>query len=84
MLPVDPPAQAGLVELVVSVIGAIVKLKQVGGATFPHRSVTDADALTRQREKLPLVRMAGEMFTVTVLPYVPPLAQPADDQPVMV
>jgi hypothetical protein len=53
---------------VVRVIGAMVKVKQAGGATFPQRSVTDPAAFPRQKEKDPLVRMAGEMVTVTERP----------------
>jgi hypothetical protein len=68
MLPVEPPLQAGLVLVVVRVIGAIVKLKQAGGATLPQRSVTEPTAVPRQSENVPPVVMAGEMVTVTVLP----------------
>ena len=42
------PLQMGAIVVNVGIVVAIVKFKHPGGAVFPHRSVTDPDALVKQ------------------------------------
>jgi phosphohistidine swiveling domain-containing protein len=63
-VPLLPPEHEGFVEVALTDMLLIVKLKEAGGAVFEHTSVTDPAVLTRLIVNVPLVVNGGDTVTV--------------------
>jgi hypothetical protein len=62
------PLQNGGIGVKVGTVETILKFRQAGNATLPHRSVTEFATFVRQTWNAPFVVMAGLNVSVILLP----------------